>query len=74
MRADLLVLDSEHPNLDGVAPEDVMGCFIFAGNDNLVRHVLSGGQWVVKDGRHIGQDAIARRYKQAIAELREFRS
>jgi formimidoylglutamate deiminase len=74
MRADLVVLDSEHPNLDGVAPEDVMGCFIFAGNDNLVRHVLSGGRWVVKDGRHVGQDAIARRYKQAIAELREFRS
>jgi formimidoylglutamate deiminase len=74
MRADLLVLDSEHPNLDGAAPEDVLGAFIFAGNDNLVRDVLAGGRWVVRGGRHVDQDAIVRRYKQALAELREFRS
>jgi formimidoylglutamate deiminase len=74
MRADLLVLDSDHPNLDGAAPADVLGAFIFAGNDNLVRDVLSGGRWVVRAGRHIDQDAIALRYKQALVELREFRS
>ncbi len=74
LRADLLVLDSEHPNLDGAASDDVMGAFIFAGNDNLVRDVLAGGRWVVQGGRHVDQDAIARRYKQALAELREFRS
>ncbi|MES2758363.1 MAG: formimidoylglutamate deiminase [Pseudomonadota bacterium] len=74
MRADLLVLDSEHPNLDGAAPDDVLGIFVFAGNDNLVRDVLAGGSWVVRNGRHVGQDAIASRYKQVIAELREYRS
>ena len=74
MRADLLVLDSDHPNLDGTAPDDVLGAFVFAGNDNLVRDVLAGGCWVVRAGRHIDQDAIARRYKAALAELREFRS
>jgi formimidoylglutamate deiminase len=74
MRADLLVLDSEHPNLDGAAPEDVLGAFVFAGNDNLVRDVLAGGRWVVRAGRHVDQDAIARRYKQTIVELREYRS
>jgi formimidoylglutamate deiminase len=74
MRADLLVLDSDHPNLDGTAPDDVLGAFVFAGNDNLVRDVLAGGRWVVRGGRHVDQDAIARRYKQALAELREFRS
>jgi formimidoylglutamate deiminase len=73
MRADLLVLDDGHPDLDGAAPEDVLGTFIFAGNDNLVRDVLAGGRWVVRGGRHVDQDAIARRYKQALAELREFR-
>jgi formimidoylglutamate deiminase len=71
MRADLLVLDGEHPNLDGAAAQDVLGAFIFAGNDNLVRDVLAGGRWVVRGGRHVDQDAIARRYKQALAELRE---
>ena len=70
-RADLLVLDGTHPNLDGVADEDVLGRFLFCGNDNLVRDVLCGGRWVVQAGRHMAQDAIAQRYRQAVHELRE---
>ena len=69
-RADLLVLDGAHANLDGVAPQDVLGSFIFCGNDNLVRDVLVGGEWVVRAGTHIAQEAIAQRYKRTLAELR----
>jgi formimidoylglutamate deiminase len=71
-RADLLVLDSSHPNLDGAAPAEVLGKFVFCGNDNLVRDVMVGGRWVVQGHRHVAQDAIAQRYKQAIAELRRY--
>jgi formimidoylglutamate deiminase len=74
MRADLLVLDEQHPNLDGAAPVDVLGTFVFAGNDNLVRDVLCGGCWVVREGRHRAQASITQRYKQALAALREFRA
>jgi len=70
-RADLLVLDGDHPNLDGAAPEDVPGRFLFCGNDNLVRDVLAGGRWTVRNGRHPDQDAIAARYKTALRQLRE---
>jgi formimidoylglutamate deiminase len=70
-RADLLVLDCGHPNLDGVEAQDVLGRLVFCGNDNLVRDVLAGGRWVVQGGCHIAQDAIAARYKQAVRQLRE---
>ncbi|MFC5511501.1 formimidoylglutamate deiminase [Massilia jejuensis] len=70
-RADLLVLDAAHPNLDGVADTDVLGRLLFCGNDNLVRDVLAGGRWVVQGGRHMAQEAIGRRYRQAIQQLRE---
>jgi formimidoylglutamate deiminase len=70
-RADLLVLDSSHPNLDGVEAQDVLGRLVFCGNDNLVRDVLAGGRWVVQGGRHMAQDAISQRYKQAVRQLRE---
>jgi formimidoylglutamate deiminase len=70
-RADLLVLDDTHVNLDGVAPDEVLGRFVFCGNDNLVRDVLAGGRWVVKNGVHIAQGAIAHRYKLALHQLRE---
>ncbi|MFB9245237.1 formimidoylglutamate deiminase [Massilia antarctica] len=72
-RADLLVLDSDHPNLAGIGAEDVLGSFIFCGNDNLVRDVMVGGRWVVRNREHIAQGAIAQRYKQTIAELRRLR-
>jgi formimidoylglutamate deiminase len=71
LRADLLVLDGSHPNLDGVADEEVLGRFLFCGNDNLVRDVLCGGRWVVQGGRHVAQDTVAQRYRAAINELRE---
>ena len=71
LRADLLVLDGSHPNLDGVGGEDVLGRFLFCGNDNLVRDVLCGGRWVVQGGRHVAQDAVTQRYRQAMNELRE---
>jgi formimidoylglutamate deiminase len=70
-RADLLVLDSAHPNLEGLHEEDVLGRLVFCGNDNMVRDVLAGGHWVVQGGRHMAQDAIAGRYRQAVHQLRE---
>lgn len=70
-RADLLVLDAAHVNLDGVAAAEVLGRFLFAGNDNLVKDVLVGGRWVVKNGVHFDQDTIAHRYRLAIHQLRE---
>jgi formimidoylglutamate deiminase len=70
-RADLLVLEADHVNLDGIAASDVLGRFLFSGNDNLVRDVLAGGRWVVKNGVHIAQSAVAHRYKLAIHQLRE---
>ncbi|MGK5077918.1 formimidoylglutamate deiminase [Janthinobacterium sp. HLX7-2] len=69
-RADLLVLDDAHVNLCGVAIEDVLGSVLFCGNDNLVRDVLCGGQWQVRGGRHVAQDAIAAAYKRTLAQLR----
>jgi formimidoylglutamate deiminase len=73
-RADLLVLDSTHPNLAGIGTDDVLGTFVFCGNDNLVQDVMVGGRWVVRDGQHLAQAAIAQRYMHTIAELRTLRS
>ena len=72
-RADLLVLDDDHPNLDGLAADDVLGSLVFCGNDNLVNDVMVGGQWVVRGHKHVAQQAIAARFKQTLAQLREFR-
>ncbi|SFU89002.1 formimidoylglutamate deiminase [Pseudoduganella namucuonensis] len=72
-RADVIVLDGEHPNLYGLAADEVLGGFVFSGNDNLVKDVMVGGRWVVRGQRHAAQQAIAARFRQTLAELREFR-
>jgi len=69
-RADLLVLDADHPNLCGIASADILNTWIFSGNDNLVRDVMVGGQWRVKQGRHNQQEQIQRRFKQTMTQLR----
>ena len=73
-RADLLVLDEAHPNLADAGPGDVMNRLIFCGSDNLVRDVMVGGRWVVRDHRHLAQAAIAQRYQLTLAQLRTLRS
>ena len=69
-RADLLVLDADHPNLSGVAAADMLNTWIFSGNDNLVRDVLVGGKWQVKNGRHLNQAQIHARFKETMQQLR----
>ncbi|MYM74823.1 formimidoylglutamate deiminase [Duganella sp. FT134W] len=71
-RADIVVLDDAHPNMFGLALDEVLGTFVFSGNDNLVKDVMVGGQWVVRNQQHVAQQAIAARFKQTLAELREF--
>ena len=57
-RADFLILDDAHPNLQDVTSEEVLSRFIFAGNDNLIRDVVVGGKQVVASGRHVHQTQI----------------
>lgn len=69
-RADLLVLDAAHPNLDGLASKEVINTWIFSGNDGLVRDVLAGGQWQVRQRRHVRQEEIEQRFRKTMQQLR----
>jgi len=68
-RADLVVLDAEHPILAGRSEDDLIDSWVFSGNANLVREVHVGGRRVVQDGRHADEDAIAARYRAVLAAL-----
>jgi formimidoylglutamate deiminase len=68
-RADLLVLDDEAPLLAARDATSAMDSFLFAGNVPLVRHVMCGGRWVVRDFHHHDETRIAARYRQVVARL-----
>ncbi len=68
-RADLVVLDPEHPQLFGRSGDTLVDALIFSGNANPVKHVLCGGRWVIRSGRHGAEDQIATAYRTAMTRL-----
>ncbi len=68
-RADLLVLDAEHPLLAVREGDAWLDALVFSGNASPIREVLVGGRRVVEAGRHRAEEEIAGRYRAALKEL-----
>lgn len=69
LRADIVVLDTEHPAFAGCGPETWLDAWVFCGGRDLVRTVLRAGEVVVADGRHRSRDAVAARYRAALSRV-----
>jgi formimidoylglutamate deiminase len=68
-RADLVVLDAEHPLLVGRTGDTLLDAWVFAGNTPVVRDVMVGGAWVVRRGRHMHRDKCRIEYMRSINTL-----
>ncbi|MBM3584705.1 MAG: formimidoylglutamate deiminase [Alphaproteobacteria bacterium] len=68
-RADLVVLDAEHPLLVGRSGDTLLDAWVFAGNAPVVRDVMVGGTWVVRRGRHARRDEARADFARAINTL-----
>jgi formimidoylglutamate deiminase len=68
-RADLIVLDENSPLLAARDARSVLDSFLFAGNTPLVRDVMCGGEWVVRDFHHRDEERIAMRYLTAVKTI-----
>jgi formimidoylglutamate deiminase len=66
---DAIVLDDASPLLAARGEDSVLDTFLFAGNTPLVRDVMAGGEWVVRDFRHKDEDRIAADYRAAVEAL-----
>jgi formimidoylglutamate deiminase len=65
-RADLVVLDGQHPLLAHVSGDDILGRWLFAGLNRMVKDVMVGGDWVVQDGRHGDEIEAGRAFAAAV--------
>jgi formimidoylglutamate deiminase len=68
-RADLIVLDGEHPLLSGKTGDRILDALVFAGNAALVRDNMVAGVWRIEEGRHPEEQRIAAAYKRALQIL-----
>ncbi|HEX5961654.1 MAG TPA: formimidoylglutamate deiminase [Rhodanobacteraceae bacterium] len=67
--ADVIALDDTSPLLAARDGRSVLDSFLFAGNTPLVRDVLAGGEWVVRNARHRDGERIAARYRAVVETL-----
>ncbi len=65
-RADLVVLDGHHPLLAHVKGDDILGRWLFAGLNGMVKDVMVGGDWVVQEGRHGDEIEAGRAFAVAV--------
>lgn len=69
-RADLLVLDPDHPSLAGREGDQLLDALVFVNaGASPIRHVMARGRMVIADGRHPDEEAIAARYRAALSRL-----
>lgn len=68
-RADLVELDPEHPFLVGQQPASALDGWVLAGSREVVRNVMVAGRWVVRDGRHLHEEALAARFRRVMQQL-----
>lgn len=68
-RADWIVLDGNDPYLATATEDGILNRWLFAGGDRQVRDVLVNGQWVVRDGRHAGEEDSRRAFTQVLKDL-----
>ncbi len=68
-RADIVVLDADHPALIGKRDDGWLDGWIFAGDNRVVREVWVHGRRVVEDGRHRLRDPVRSRFAAALARL-----
>jgi formimidoylglutamate deiminase len=69
--ADLLALDMDHVDLEGLEGDTVLDAFVFAGDSGMVTDVWSAGRHRVREGRHVERERIERAYRAAMRDLRD---
>lgn len=69
LRADLVELDADAPDLCGRSGDTVANALVFSGSTGLVRNVMVGGRWVVRDRRHRLDADVDRDYRRVVARL-----
>jgi len=68
-RADIVVLDADHPALVGRDGDDLLDSWVFSEDDTPVRDVFVGGRPVVQSGRHVAHREIGEAYAELVGRF-----
>lgn len=69
--ADLLALDTQHIDLEGLREDTLLDSFAFTGDNQMISDVWAAGRHLVQDGQHIRRAEITNAYRKAVRPLRD---
>ena len=69
-RADFVTYDTDAGDWALQSNEDFLSALVFDAATARARHVLCGGRWVIRDGRHAEEEQIEGRYRETVRSLR----
>ena len=67
--ADLVAIDSQHPSLCALRPDQLLDGLVFAAKDHVVTDLWSAGRHQVQSGWHVQRDRIIANYRNAMRTL-----
>ncbi len=67
--ADLVALDTDHPALCALKPEQYLDGWVFAAPDGVVSDIWSAGRHNVQGGRHVRREPVVGAYRKAMRDL-----
>lgn len=68
-RADIVVLNENHPALVGRSDDEIFDSWVFSGEQTPVQDVMVGGKWVIRNGQHPHEQKILENYSIVIRRL-----
>src|SRR5262249_15600566 len=68
-RADIVVLDGDHPDLAGRSDDAWLDAYVFVAGATMVQTVLVGGATLASEGRHHARAMIEGRYRKVVMRL-----
>src|SRR5205807_1942283 len=68
-RADIVVLDADHPDLAGRRDDAWLDAYVFVAGGQMVQTVLVGGATLVSEGRHHARATIEGHYRKVVMRL-----
>ena len=66
---DVAVIDAQAPLVCASKPEHLLSTLVYTAGAEVMLGTMIDGQWVIKNQRHVQQEAIVCEFKQAIASL-----
>src|SRR5205823_14599730 len=68
-RADIVVLDPDHPALIGRSGDAILDGWIFSGGNSCVKDVYVAGEAVIEERHHSREEEILKDFRAAVKRL-----